>query len=68
MGGETMTTAEVRELLCLGSNRAARTQLTTRWGIAAVGRDVATGQKLWPADQVRARAATHRSRPRSEGD
>lgn len=60
---ETMKTSEVRDLLGLGSNRAARVQLTTRWGLTAVGRDVDTGEKLWPAARVRELA----SRPRRPG-
>jgi hypothetical protein len=56
-----MTTAEVQQLLGVGSSRAARVQLA-RWSIEAAGRDVTTGEKLWPAGLVCARAATRPGR------
>ena len=59
---ETLTTSQVRDMLGLASNRAARVQLTVRWGLAAVGRDVETGEKLWPAGPVRERIAARPGR------
>jgi hypothetical protein len=61
VAAETMTTTQVQQLLRVGSSRAARVQLA-RWGIEAVGRDVTTGEKLWPAEQVRAQAAARPGR------
>jgi hypothetical protein len=58
----TLTTEQVREYLNLGSANAARIQMC-RWEIDAVGRDTATGQKLWPAQEVEDRNAA-RPRPR----
>lgn len=58
---DTMTTTEAQRVLGLGSRRAARQQLA-RWGITATGRDMATGEKLWPADQVRTAAANRPGR------
>ena len=61
MGAETMTTTQVQHLLGLGSSRATRVQLA-RWGIEALGRDVTTGEKLWPAGRLRAKAANRPGR------
>ncbi|GAA0719588.1 hypothetical protein Drose_05895 [Dactylosporangium roseum] len=53
---ETLTTSEVAALLRLGSAAAARVQLA-RMGVAAVGRDVNSGEKLWPLAEISARQA-----------
>lgn len=55
-----MTTGEVQQLLGLGSLAAARVQLR-RWGIDAVARAL-SGEKLWPAEHVRQRAANRPGR------
>lgn len=55
-----MTTGEVQRLLGLGSAAAARVQLR-RWGIEADARAL-SGEKLWPADQIRQRAANRPGR------
>jgi len=63
---ETVTTTGAAHILGLKgvSHRsltaAARTTLR-RMGIEAVGRDTGTGEKLWPAEQIR---TAMRSRPR----
>lgn len=59
---ETLSTSQVQELLGLKSPRAARVELTKRWGLTAVGRDVETGEKLWPAGPVRERLANRPGR------
>jgi hypothetical protein len=52
----TIRTSEVAALLRLRSAAAARVQLA-RWKLDAVGRDTATGEKLWPKDLVEELAA-----------
>ena len=54
---ETVTTTEAADLLGLKSAASARTVLR-RMGVEAVGRDVVTGEKLWPAEQIRNRPPT----------
>jgi hypothetical protein len=48
---ESITTGQAQEALGLGSLASARVQLN-RWGIRAVGRDLATGQKRWPVRKI----------------
>lgn len=48
---DALTTGEVQAVLGLGSLSSARMQIR-RWEIEAVGRDLATGQKRWPAGEI----------------
>lgn len=57
--GLHLTTAEVAELIGVGSAVAARVQLR-RWGVDSSGTDDATGGKLWRRAVV---LAAHNSRP-----
>lgn len=48
----TLRTSEVATLLGLGSAAAARVQMR-RWEIQAAGRDLPSGEKLWPTAEIK---------------
>lgn len=56
-----MTTSEVAQYLGMSSPASARPELK-RWGVKPVGRVISTGQKLWPADVIRAKAESRPGR------
>jgi hypothetical protein len=50
--GPTVTTAELRDILRVGTLQAAATQMR-RWGVQPVGTVSGSTMKLWPENEVR---------------